>query len=597
MTQSLALKSLRLVNYKGFENHSISLRRTNVLVGANNAGKSTALGAMRLLASMLPQARRINPNGSGEVEGRATRGWPITAAAIEASAFSDENIRHDFRLDETRIEAVTSTGVRILVSWASMLDYDEEDGQAVGTFFVFPPDGGKLIQPRAAARDLVPNIAVVPTLTPLDDREAYVSDETWRRHRTSKRSSRYFRNALYRLDPQQWIEFTSYVYERTPELTNLTLRRAMGTVEDDFDLFFEEEGTRREREIAWAGDGVQIWLQALYHLWQQRGAPVVILDEPDVFLHPDLQRRLARTIFAGNQQTILATHSVEMLAEAEPGSAVWIDRSRRTAERPKGDGSLALMGRRLGSGYELGVGRALRSRVALFVEGDDAPVLAQLARRAGRTSVASSDGYATIPLGGFSRNSVAGAFAETMGALGSQVRTYVILDGDLRCDHVRRAEITALENAGARVHLWRRRELENYLLVPSAIAKVSGVSIQDARELLGQTLEQLGDEALLALQTTRIEEKGARGNPAAALAPKSVLSAAGQEFEQQWATTEGRLSLVDAKLAIRSMNTALQQRQARTINVHSLAKSMPAADVPAEVLSVIDALEELISGR
>ncbi|MFX7776444.1 AAA family ATPase, partial [Acinetobacter baumannii] len=41
------LKSLKLVNYKGFERHSISLRGANVLIGANNAGKSTALGALR----------------------------------------------------------------------------------------------------------------------------------------------------------------------------------------------------------------------------------------------------------------------------------------------------------------------------------------------------------------------------------------------------------------------------------------------------------------------------------------------------------------------------------------------------------------------
>jgi predicted ATPase len=64
---------LKLVNYKGFENHTISFRTTNVLVGANNAGKSTALGALRLIAAMLPQARRINPNGAGQLEGRYTR--------------------------------------------------------------------------------------------------------------------------------------------------------------------------------------------------------------------------------------------------------------------------------------------------------------------------------------------------------------------------------------------------------------------------------------------------------------------------------------------------------------------------------------------
>ncbi|ROS27843.1 putative ATPase [Cellulomonas sp. PhB150] len=566
-----------------------------MLIGANNAGKSTALGALRLLAAMIPQARRIHPNGTGEIEGRMQRGWPITTAAVEASSFSDENIRHDFRPDETRVEATVSNGVRLVASWPRVRDLDDGERPPQGTYFVFPPDGGPLIAPRTAARDLVPEIAVVPTLTPLDDREAFVSDETLRRNRTSRRSSRYFRNALYRLQTDEWIEFTSYVYERTPEISDLELHRAIGTPDDDFDLFYKEEGNRREREIGWAGDGIQIWLQALYHLWSNRNATVAILDEPDVFLHPDLQRRLARTLFSGSQQTILATHSIEMLAEAEPGSAAWIDRSRRSAERPKGDGALALMGRRLGSGYELGVGRALRSRTTLFVEGDDAPILAHLARRVGLMAVASSDSYATVPLGGFSRNSVAGAFAETMHALGTQVRTYVLLDGDLRSTEVRSREIATLEKAGAKVHLWKRRELENYLLVPSAIAKVAGIPLGAAQDLLAETLEEGKSEAMLALQTARIEEKALKGTKAAGRAPKTLLSAAVEEFNAEWASIEGKLRIVDAKLSIRLLNSRLQGRGARTLNIHSLAKAVPAADVPAEVRMVLGAIEDLIT--
>jgi hypothetical protein len=281
------------------------------------------------------------------------------------------------------------------------------------------------------------------------------------------------------------------------------------------------------------------------------------------------------SLFAGNQQTILATHSVEMLAEAAPGSAVWIDRSRRTAERPKGDGSLALMGRRLGSGYELGVGRALRSRVALFVEGDDAPVLAHLARRIGRTAVASSDRYATVPLGGFSRNAVASAFAETMHALGANVRTFVLLDSDLRSDEARESETEALRKSGAQVHLWQRRELENYLIDPAAIAKVAGIPVDEARTMLFEAVEEQKADTLLTLQTTRIEERGMKGSASAKHAPKTILAAATEEFTQRWASWEGRLAMVDAKLTIRALNKRLQQKGVQTLNVHALAKGIP----------------------
>lgn len=589
------LRSIKLVNYKGFENHTISLRRYNVLVGANNAGKTTVLGALRLIAAMLPQARRTNPTTVGFVEGRPYRGWPITAAAIDSSAFSIENIRHDFRPQETRVEVLTTKGVRLVASWESEEGTDEGDAPKRGIYLVFPPSGS-FESPRTAARDLTPSIAVVPTLTPLDDREQFITDETLRRNRTGKRSSRYFRNALWRLDHDDWRDFTSFVYERTPELTGLEIHRAQDTVEDDFDLFFTEELTRHEREIGWAGDGIQIWLQALFHLWTQRGNPVVVLDEPDVFLHPDLQRRLARTLFNTDQQVILATHSVEILAEAEPGSAVWVDRARRSSERPRPDGSLGIVGRRLGSGYELGVGRALRSNAVVFVEGDDAPVLSHLARRLGYSSVAASEAYATVPLGGFSKRWLAGAFAETMAALGGSVRTFVVLDSDLKSPAALDAETAPLKAAGATVHVWSRRELENYVIQVGAISKVSGMPREGVASLLSEVLADQEDDAWLALQSQRLEESRQNIGGTAKLAAKTVIQRAREEFDACWGTPAGQLAIVDAKVVIRRLNTRLQEAGHRTLNVHSLAKNLVAREAPEELRALVYDLEQFVIG-
>ncbi len=597
MPAQLSLKSLRLVNYKGFADYSVSLRQANVLIGANNAGKSTTLEAIRLLASMLPSARRVSPSTAGSVDGTVVRGWPITAAAIEASAFSVENIRHDLRDEETRIEATASSGARLVACWPASEADDVDEGSLHGTYFVFPADGAPIRTARDIARHDIPTIGVVPTLTPLDNRESYVSDETLRRNMTSRRSSRYFRNALYRLDADQWSEFTSFVYERTPEVTGLILRHVQNSEENSFDLFYQEEGSRHEREIGWAGDGIQIWLQALYHVWTLLENPVVVLDEPDVFLHPDLQRRLARSLFAvGDRQTIIATHSVEILAEAQPGSAVWIDRSRRRAERPKPDGALGMIGRRLGSGYELGIGRALRSPVAVFVEGDDAPVLAILARRLGKAAVADSDRYATIPLGGFSKKWRAGAFSETMQSLGANVRTFVLLDRDLRSTEAVEAETSQVRNANAVVHVWKRRELENYLLNAGAIARTSGLPRTDAAALLDVAVNAQREDSLNALQAERLAERRLPNSSTSAHSDRTVLENSRKEFESLWDTEEGRVSLVDAKLVVRTLNKALQERGARTLSAHALARHMPVAEMPDEVVEVLDEISLLIVG-
>jgi predicted ATP-dependent endonuclease of OLD family len=58
-------------------------------------------------------------------------------------------------------------------------------------------------------------------------------------------------------------------------------------------------------EIGRMGHGLQIWLQAIWFLVRSNGAQTLILDEPDVYLHADLQRRLIRRLVSLPNQTIL----------------------------------------------------------------------------------------------------------------------------------------------------------------------------------------------------------------------------------------------------------------------------------------------------
>ena len=44
------LEELQLKNFRGFENHKLPLRSLSILVGRNNAGKSSIVEALRLIA-------------------------------------------------------------------------------------------------------------------------------------------------------------------------------------------------------------------------------------------------------------------------------------------------------------------------------------------------------------------------------------------------------------------------------------------------------------------------------------------------------------------------------------------------------------------
>ena len=54
------------------------------------------------------------------------------------------------------------------------------------------------------------------------------------------------------------------------------------------------EADRFTSEIGYMGSGLQMWLQIIWFICKSAESETVILDEPDVYMHPDLQRSLVK---------------------------------------------------------------------------------------------------------------------------------------------------------------------------------------------------------------------------------------------------------------------------------------------------------------
>jgi len=92
--------SVHFRNYKALEDFQIRLKDTNILVGPNNAGKSTIVGAFRALAVAL---RRINGRKPDVVNGPSGRRYGIVIPA-ESLPISIENIHTDYKEEDTIVE-------------------------------------------------------------------------------------------------------------------------------------------------------------------------------------------------------------------------------------------------------------------------------------------------------------------------------------------------------------------------------------------------------------------------------------------------------------------------------------------------------------
>ncbi len=532
---------------------------------------------------MIRLARRRNPSEYRRDRDEGYWVYPVEDNQVD---LDDTNLRYDAMSEETRIDLSLSGDVALHAVWP----VDEP-----AYFYLTRRDRA---QARSAkeVRAEFPTIAAIPTLTPFEFPEPVLTAETVHDSRFSRRSSRHFRNRLRLLTLEPSVthtnrleEFLAFANNWLPEVTlagpELRLVNDGGNV---IDLFYTEE--RKLREANWAGDGVQIFWQILLHLFTLRGTTTIILDEPDVFLHSDLQRRLLRLVQTLDCQTIIATHSSEIVFEVPSSATIWVDRSRATAIRaPMGD-QLDRLASELGSLFNLRLARLLRTSGALFVEGKDLAVLRRLATRGSGQTIVSEAGLAVVPLEGEANRRLLDGFAWVAKTfLKGDVPGFVILDRDWKTDEDVSTLCSELSAVGLRPHIWERHELESYLLVPEAIARASGADASFVEHLLGEESGRDRDSVIESMFAYRWQQPSSRGRDV-----KEVLKACHDEVAGWWDSPQERLCRVPAKELLGRLNQRLQNARLKPLSAVAIAAAMRPAETAAEVVSLMRQIDRAV---
>src|SRR5581483_10426677 len=193
-------------------------------------------------------------------------------------------------------------------------------------------------------------------------------------------------------------------------------------------------------------------------------------------------------------QTITATHSSEVLVEATPESVTWVDKTRKASVTSPDAADLSSLSASLGTRFNIRLARALRAKTVLFVEGEDAKTLRHLARTLGAVRVATESGIAVIPLKGFDNWAHVEPFSwMTDQLLEGAVEVFAVLDRDYRADSECKAVKDRLTRLGVHCHIWKRKELESYLLEPSTIARLTGAPDGWLEQALVEAAEESED--------------------------------------------------------------------------------------------------------
>ena len=431
-----------------------------VAVGRNNAGKSTFIEALRLVSIVTNRFRGLSYKQPPE--------WldlPLSffGASVDLSnlQIDFDTICYEYRDPPAEIEAFFEDGKRIKIFIAG-----ERKVHAI-----LLNEKGKAIKSRSAAWNFsLPQVSILPRISPLARDERVLSRDYVLGALDSPLASSHFRNQL-RLFKDLLPEFRRVAEETWPGLQIRELTCGRGYPGDP--ILFEVRNDEFVGEVGKMGHGLQMWLQGIWFLVRSENASTLILDEPDVYMHADLQRRLVRYLRASGRQVIIATHSVEIISEVEPQDILVIERKRRFSRFTDSIPSVQKVLDRVGSTQNIHLARLWNARRFLLVEGDDLQILKRLHDTLFPGSSFSLEAIPNMAIGGWGGWGWAiGSSLAMKNVFGESVYCYCILDRDYHPDEEIEERKRQAADRGVSLHVWNKKELENYLLEPSVIARV-----------------------------------------------------------------------------------------------------------------------------
>lgn len=348
---------------------------------------------------------------------------------------------------------------------------------------------------------------------------------------------------------------------------------------------------RMPREICWAGFGFQVWLQLLTHIVSSKEADLLVVDEPEIYLHPDLQHKILNILKDINANVVVATHSVELINSIEPSDVLIIDKKNKNSKRISDLQGLQGVSNLLGSGQNIQLTRLARGKKILFVEGKDVKLLSRLAKVYGKEELFTSREITVIPIEGFSQHDKIiysnWAFKKT---LGEELKIAVLLDRDYRASEEIQTVEEKLSNDVDLCHILKRKEIENYFLVPAILTKViakkivertkelqkTEVTDVDVEKILFQVSESTKTETLSQIIAHKLRIKTHRDT-------STTISDATCEFEESWKSLEFRFRTMPGKSFLSLLNDYLQREFKVTVTIHQIANAMHQGNLDADM--------------
>lgn len=179
-------------------------------------------------------------------------------------------------------------------------------------------------------------------------------------------------------------------------------------------------------------------------------------------------------------------------------------------------------------------------------------------------------------------------------ALGEEIFTYCLLDPDYHSPEAIAARYEEAKRVGVRVHVWRHKEIENYLLVPSAIRRaivsklgkeIDGLTDNEVKSQLDKVANKQKNLAFDAIAQEILGENRSKG-------AKFANETARERISTAWGSLNGKLAIISGKLLFSKISEWSQNRFGVSFSARRIAREIRTYEMDPEIKEVVSAIEE-----
>lgn len=482
------IHKLILKNFKKVKEETFLFNNFDLIVGANNSGKSTSLQALAIWQFCVDQFRLSKKKG--------TNGIQVVLPNFTALPLPEFNLLWTDRTDREYKDDPINPGkksqlfiyIEIDVYWHNQAGEEKNfcvrlRYQTPQSVYAIPNDGWSKFVEMDKNEEL-PRIVYVPPFSGLEPHEKWLGDGNVRQNVGKAQPGSVLRNLLYRVTDREdvpikknedWTEIVS----RIKEWFDVDLISPEYDPANSTEIVVEYKSNKRTFDIISGGSGFHQILTLLAFMYGYKGVTTILFDEPDAHLHVNLQRQIINYFKLNTQiQFLIATHSEEFIKGVEIGSILSI--LSGSPKRVYSNGSVI---KALSEVNNIDVIRTQDSPFILYVEGeDDERILSAWANILGMTEVYQK--FYPYIMGGSTKAGMKEKAKNHFDALKQiipDLKQAILLDND-------GDEFIPPANQQT-LNVWKRKNIDNYLLVSDAWKRsvekeFDGVFLQSCNDII-----------------------------------------------------------------------------------------------------------------